>query len=513
MKLKILCTSDIHGYLAPTNYVKPNENMPFGLEKAATTIKQEQKDSDHTLILDDGDFLEGSPLAYYSAEVVKHPSAKPINAAYDTINYDFGSLGNHEFNYGQAYLKDTIQNTKRQFVCANILNKNGEPAFGKPYAIKDFGDLKVGVLGLTTQAINQWENKANVKGLQFKSGLETAQKYVPIMKKEADIIVVLYHGGFERDKAGKLSEKFTGENESYQILEQVPGIDALVTGHQHRKLANHLFGVPYVQPGHRGNYVGKITLDIDDDKKVTDSDAKLISTAQNKPYQPTKNIVDPIDQQVERWLSKPLSKINGSLRYKDPFKVRTQGSSFINFIQRVQMETMGVDISATALFTDEAHGFENPITMRNIITNYVYPNTLAVLNITGKDLKAALEKTAEYFALKDKQIIVNPAYSYPKHRDYNYDMYAGIDYTIDVSKPVGSRITNLTYHGRPVKDQQPLKIVLNAYRAVGGGHYSMYDESKIVSYNTITMSNLIAKYLQSHPIIDANNRQNFKVIS
>ncbi|USS84474.1 bifunctional metallophosphatase/5'-nucleotidase [Fructilactobacillus myrtifloralis] len=516
MKLTILTTSDTHGFLAPTNYVKPHANLPFGFEKAATIIKREQAKSDYHLTLDDGDFLEGSPLAYYQAEVEHAPAPTAINAAFNQVDYDFGTIGNHEFNYGQTYLQNAIQGCHRQFVSANILTATGEPAFGKPYAIKTVGDLKVAVLGLTTQSVDAWENQASIANLKFISALEAAQKYVPEMRQKADVVVVLYHGGFERDLSnGQPNDKIDGENEAYAIMKTVPGIDVMATGHQHRALAGKLFGIPYVQPGHRGSYVGKIQLDLERVNgryQIQKSHQKLIKTGDAKPDHATATSFRQTEAAVEKWLSLPLAHIDGSMTYTDPFEVRLHGSAFVNFIQKVQMETMGCDISATALFSNEARGFENPITMRNIITNYVYPNTLSLLEISGADLKAALEKTAEYFTIKNGEIIVDPKYHHPKIRDYNYDMYAGIDYTIKVSNPIGNRVLNPTYHGQPVTNKMKLKIVLNTYRAVGGGHYPMYSEQKVLRYNTITMSNLIAKYLQQHPQIKADHHHNFKVI-
>ncbi|USS86095.1 bifunctional metallophosphatase/5'-nucleotidase [Fructilactobacillus cliffordii] len=516
MKLTILTTSDTHGFLAPTNYVKPHANQPFGLEKAATILKREQEKSEYHLTLDDGDFLEGSPLAYYQAEVEKAVAPTAINAAFNSIEYDFGTVGNHEFNYGQEYLKNAIAGSQRQFVSANILNADGTPAFGDPYAIKTFGDLKVAVLGLTTQSVDAWENQASIHNLKFISALEAAQKYVPEMREKADVVVVLYHGGFERDLSdGKPNDKIDGENEAYAIMQQVPGIDVMATGHQHRALAGKLFGIPYVQPGHRGSYVGRIQLDLERVNgryQVQKSHQKLIKTGDAKPDATTADSFTATEANVEKWLALPLAHIDGSMTYDDPFQVRLHGSAFVNFIQKVQMETMGCDVSATALFSNEARGFENPITMRNIITNYVYPNTLSLLEITGADLKAALEKTAEYFTIKNDQIIVDPKYHHPKIRDYNYDMYAGIDYTIKVSNPIGKRVINPTYHGKPVTNKMKLKIVLNTYRAVGGGHYPMYSEDKVIRYDTITMSNLIAKYLQKHPEVKADHTRNFKVI-
>ncbi|MCK8607070.1 bifunctional metallophosphatase/5'-nucleotidase [Apilactobacillus ozensis] len=512
MKINILTTSDTHGFIFPTNYVKNNEEMPFGMLKVASCLKDLKNKLDNVVTIDNGDFLEGSPLAYYIAKVLNQTSPKQIDDVFNLMDYDYGILGNHEFNYGINYLKNTIKESNRKFLCANILNEKDEPAFGTAYNIKSINGVKVGFLGLTTQGTNKWANYGNLNGLKIVSAVQAAKKYIPIMKKEADVIIVSYHGGFERDLKGNLTEKFSGENESYQLLKEVKGIDALITGHQHRKMSGKLFGVPIVQEGRRGQYVGKITLNVNKEHKVTSSNAELISTGDYTLDARIKKQVIPIQNQLNQWLDKPLAKIDGCMKFSNPFEVRLNKNSFIQFVQKVQMDKMGVDISATALFNNEAHGFENPITMRNIITNYVYPNSLSVLEINGSELKKAIEISANYFAVDNNKIIVNPNFLYPKARHYNYDMYEGIDYTINVSKPVGERVEKITYHGKNITKNQKLKIVLNQYRASGGGHFPMFNDAKVIKSDPTPMSQVIAEYLKYHKLIKAENNHNFKII-
>ncbi|NLR09737.1 MULTISPECIES: bifunctional UDP-sugar hydrolase/5'-nucleotidase [Lactobacillaceae] len=520
MKLTILSTSDTHGYVFPTNYVKKGSHLGFGLARAATVIAQEQataKAQGPVVTIENGDFLEGSPLAYYVARVKPDRNPQPLMAIYNQIDYDCGILGNHEFNYGQKYLQAAIRDAKRTILCANILDNNGEPEYGQPYRIIEKDGIKIGVLGLTTQAVYKWEKATNISGLQFESAYIAAKKYVPIIREQADIVVVCYHGGFERDlTTGKPNDIHVGENEAYHILEAIPGIDALVTGHQHRQLATDVFDIPTTQPGFRGQAIGKITLDLERDAtgKVTvvDHTSELVSAA-DAPLDPkVLAAADGLNHEVGHWLDQPLGHIKGDMTFTDPFAARIDETPYIEFIQKVQMATMGADISATALFNDEARGFENPITMRNIMTNYVYPNGLSLLNITGADLKGALEVTARYFSSQDGKIIVNPAFIHPKRRQYNYDMYEGIDYRINVAKPMGHRIENLTYHGQPIADDQHLRIALNQYRAVGGGHYPMYSADKIRAESQGAMSEIIADYLQAHPTIDATANKNFTVV-
>ncbi|UQS87154.1 bifunctional metallophosphatase/5'-nucleotidase [Nicoliella spurrieriana] len=516
MKLTILSTSDTHGFIEPTNYVSATNDKPFGLERAAACINKLQTENDNTITIDNGDYLEGSPLAYYIAKIKKQSGPDQIDHAFNMVNYDYGILGNHEFNYGLEYMQSSIHNTDRQILCANIVDQNDEHVLGAPYAIQTINGINVGIIGMTTRGATKWESSENIIGLKFLSVAETAKKYVPIVRQKADIVIVAYHGGFERNSEGVATEPLEdSENESYAMLRDVPGIDALVTGHQHRKIAEKLFNVPVTQPGHRGEFVGKIDLDIQhvgDRYQVVDSDAQLVKTADYAPDQQIKEYIKPLSNKVNHWLDEPLSKIDGSLYFADAFDARINKTSFIEFIQKVQMETMGVDISATALFNNEAHGFENPITMRNIMTNYVYPNKLAALEISGADLKAAMEISAKYFAIKDHQIAVNEAFVYPKARHYNYDMYEGVDYTIKVSNPVGHRIMNLTYHGQPVHPDQKLKIALNQYRASGGGHFPMFSNDKVIAKDSVMMSQLIANYLRKHPYIKATNNHNFHVV-
>ncbi|XIF20571.1 MAG: bifunctional metallophosphatase/5-nucleotidase [Acetilactobacillus jinshanensis] len=512
MKLNLLLTSDVHGYLVPTNYVNSQMNAPFSLERAATCLKKLQNKHKYTLTFDDGDYLEGSPLSFYLAKIKKESAPHELDAAFNQMHYDFGIVGNHEFNYGQTYLKNSIQESHRQFLCANVVDSKGHHPFGQPYTVKQVGPLKVAVMGLTTQGTTKWEKSKNLRGLKFISAVTTAKKYVPIMRKQADVVIVAYHGGFERNKQGVPTEILKGENESYQMLKEVKGIDALLTGHQHRIIADHLFGVPTIQVGHRGELVGVITLNLNHNHQVTDSHVKLIPTKSFAPDPKVTKIIQPTEEAVDHWLNRPLAKINGSLSFKSAPQARIHKCNFIEFIQRVQMATMGADISAASLFTNEAHGFENPITLRNIMTNYVYPNTLSLSVITGKILKEAMEQSAKYFTYRNGKITVSRPFVYPKPLNYCYDMYEGVNYVMNVAKPIGHRITKLTYHGKPVQPNQKLRIVLNTYRAVGGGHYSMFNKNQIIKTNRTVMDQVIANYLKKHPVINATNNHNFKVI-
>lgn len=517
MEIKILETSDMHGYVLPTNYSERELDLGFSTAKAATILRKIKSEATGPVIqIENGDFIQGSPLSYYVRKQNQH-MAHDLTKVLNYLEYDLGILGNHEFNYGLEYLREAIDSYNHPILCANILMKNGEQAFGEPYRIFEKQGVKIAVLGLTTPYIPKWEQPATIKDLQFISALETAKKYVPEMREKADVVVVTYHGGFECDlECGDPTELLTGENEGYAIATQVPGIDALVTGHQHRVIATKVNGVPVIQPGYRGAYVGEISLQVDmiDGRyQVVSSEAKLHETATVTADSAVLEMFAELQADVEDWLDTTVGTVVGDMTIQDPQGARLVEHPYIEFINKVQMDATGADISGTALFNNEGKGFNNQITMRDVITNYIYPNTLAVLGISGADLRAALERVATYFVVVDGQVQFNPKYIEPKPQYYNYDMYEGIDYTLDFTKPFGERVPQLQYHGVDVQDTDELEVVTNQYRAVGGGNYSMFKPEKIVREVQIDMTELIAEYLRKNPVIEATVNHNFTTIT
>lgn len=509
MKIQFLSTSDLHGYIYPTDFRQRNQSLAFGATKVKQLVNQLEAAGHPLLKIDNGDFLQGSPLSYYVAKREGHLMADMMNA----MGFDAGVLGNHEFNYGREYLEATIAKLNYPIICANILKEDGQSLTGHPYVILEKAGIKIALLGLTTPYIPHWEQPTTVKGLTFKSAVETAKEYLPQLKELADIVVVSYHGGFERDLVSGLpTETLTGENEGYKLLYEVHGIDVLLTGHQHRELAFTTESCALTQPSDKGRFLGAVTVDYDQQTKtITKRQAELIPvTGEEDPTMQQTFL--PVLAEVEDWLDQQIGQVEGDMTINNPMAVRSEGHPYIEFIQQVQMAATGTDISGTALFDNNGTGFGSDICMRDVVTNYIYPNTLAVLKVTGSELRQALERTATYFDIADGELVVSPAFLSPKVEHYNYDLYAGIDYTIDVTQPKGQRITRFNYHGQPIDDQQVLEVVVNQYRAVGGGDYAMFGADKIIREVTVDMTELIADYLQQHPVIQAVETKNFNVI-
>ncbi|QQZ09287.1 bifunctional metallophosphatase/5'-nucleotidase [Heyndrickxia vini] len=519
LTLTILETSDVHGNIFPINY-GTNKEAEVGLGRIASLIKKERMENENVLLIDNGDLIQGTPLTYHYARI-DHEKINPMILLANELNYDAAVFGNHEFNYGQEILSSAIEDSNFPWLSANILNKEtGEPYYGQPYLIKEVNELKIGILGLTTPYIPNWEQPENIEGIEFADAVEVAKKWVTFLRneKKVDLVIVSYHGGFERDlETGEPTETLTGENQGYQICQEVNGIDVLLTGHQHRQIAgNKVNDVIVVQPGNNGIALGKVSLTLENQngtwKCVEKSSELLPVSGIDADLQLLEKVKD-YEESTQKWLDQPIGKIEGDMLVRDPMKTRTTDNALIEFINHVQMEVAGVEISNTALFDNQSPGFPEHVTMRDVVSNYIYPNTLKVIRMTGNDMKEALERSASYFKqYTGGEVEVNPTFTTPKPQHFNYDMWEGIEYIVDIRKPIGERVIKLEYKGNPIDPNGQYDVVMNNYRAGGGGEYFMYKDKPVIKDIPTDVSELIANYILEKKVVKATVNDNWKVI-
>lgn len=519
MELVILQTSDIHGHVLPIQY-GTNEREDLGIAKIATMLKQEEEKSEHVLKIDNGDLIQGSPLlTYYMKYERNHKN--PMIAILNHLKYDGAVVGNHEFNYGRVALEEAVAQSDFPWLCANILEKEKEtPFLGTPYIIKEINGVKVAVLGVTTHYIPNWEEPAHIEKLVFADALKVTEKWVTYIREheKPHLLVVSYHGGFERDlKTGEATETLTGENQAYEMCQHIKGIDVLLTGHQHRSLAGEVNGVTIVQPSFFGQEVGKVVVKFEKEEEgysILKKESMTLSTKEIIEDEEIVELVRYYEEGTQKWLDERIGTAKESMKIDDVFQARIKEHPLIEFINKVQMYASGAQISCTALFNDSVKGFDKEITMRDIVSNYIYPNTLKVIRITGADMKAALERSASYFALDENgELTVSKDFSYPKPQAYNYDMWEGIQYKVDVSKKVGERIVFLEKDGAQIDEEAFYEIVTNAYRAGGGGDYEMFKNKDVVRDITVAMTDLIAEYITTFSPINVSVNHNWEVVA
>ncbi|USS91633.1 bifunctional metallophosphatase/5'-nucleotidase [Fructobacillus americanaquae] len=507
VQVKILSTSDVHGYFTGDDFRRPLQNNGFGLARAATVVEQEKQAATEDLVItiENGDFIQGSPLTDY---VEKQASAEGslYRNLVATVGYEVRILGNHEFNYGRTYLEEVLHDDQT-LLNANILDKDTKnPFIGRPYQIFEKGGLKVAVIGVTTQYIPHWEKPENIKGLLFQDPVKIVSNLVADLRFQVDKIVVAYHGGFNRDlKTGQALEPLTQENQGTDLL-TIEGVDALVTGHQHRTLAEVVNGKPITQPGYRGDHVGVITLS---DQQVA---AKTIATATAGENLAIMALAEPLLNRVNQWLDEPVGHVGDNMRITDHFSARLHGHPFTELINRVQMAATGAKISANAIFNDEMRGFDNTVTIRDVMTNYIYRNTLAVVALTGAELVLALEQNANYFDWQDGQPMVSLDYLYPKPAHFNEDIWSGVAYKLDVKKPRGQRISAVMVGGQAIQPEAKYEVVVNNYRAGGAGN-SIFNRNQVVREGQTDVAQLIVDYLRQHPKIRIDQPTNIHVVN
>ncbi len=439
-----------------------------------------------------------------------------ITAAND-LQYDAAVFGNHEFNYGLATLKDVIAQSHFPWLAANIYYENKEH-LSKPYIIKEIDGIRIAILGVTTHFVTLWEEPSNIEGLQFHDAYESAKHWVQLIRKTEDIhlLVVCYHGGIERDlETGDLAEADTGENQGYKISE-IDGIDILITGHQHREIAKKFNGKSVIQPGTKGTCMAEIDVKVELDEELNinrlfhEPSLIYVNDLTETDDESLTNAIS-LQKRLESWLDEPIGTVSGNMLIEDSFQARLVDHPYVEFINNIQLEISGAQISSTALFHNEKGGFNYRVTMRDIMNNYIYPNTLKVLLLSGNDIRLALEQCATYFAVADGELVVNPEFLIPKSQPYNYDMWEGIEYEFTISNPIGQRVTKLHWNNEPMSMNDQFKVVMNSYRATGAGNFPMFQDKPVLKEIQSDMIEVIAQYFINHKKISATCNQNWFV--
>lgn len=570
VQLRVLETSDVHMNLLAYDYYQDKPVADFGLERAASLIAAARAESPNSLLIDNGDLLQGSPMGDLVAKVKPlkagdtHPAYKALNA----LGYDAGNLGNHEFNYGLPFLRQSLKGAAFPYVNANVLDAGtGQPLF-TPYVllkreVKDAEGqthaLSVGVIGFAPPQILQWD-KNNLQGkVTVRDILETARDYVPKMRAAgADVVIAVPHSGFEKGELPRFAEN------AVSGLAEVPGIDAILFGHAHAEFPSQAFagypkvdvkagtinGVPAAMPGRWGDHLGVIDLTLEqaDGKwRVVDKRASLRPIFDKQAKKPLVDADPRIKALVGAEHQATLDYVRGEVaatrrpiysyfaQVADDPSVAIVAEAQRWYMQRAlqgtEYEKLPI-LSAAAPFkaggrqgwnyyTDIPAG---KLAIRNLADLYIYPNTIKAVKITGADVREWLEMSAGQFRRIDPkgpaaQELINPDF-----RSYNFDSLYGVSYQIDVTQaarydgdgklvaPDSRRIVNLTFNGKPIDPAQRFIVVTNNYRASGGGNFPGISADKIVVDAPDENRAALAGYLASKKVIDLGQSRNWRVL-
>ena len=513
--ITILGTTDLHGNIYPIDYYT-NKADNRGLAKIATLIKRARTDNPTALLIDSGDTIQGTPLQYYHNKKNNTPR-DPMMLVMSSLRYDAMAIGNHEYNFGLKVLEKARGEAEFPWLSANTYNKGTEETHYKPYLVKEVSGVRVGILGLTTPGIPNWENVQNYAGLEFRDPVSEAKKWVAELrnKERVDLVVVAMHMGLEEDlRTGEINpSQVPNENRAVAIAREVPGVDAIFMGHTHRDTpAILLNGVLITQANHWGRHLARADFYLQKDSagwRVYAKAARTVTVDDKVDPDPdVLKLAEPYDAETQKWLAQEIGDSAEELSAKE---ARFRDTAILDLIQRVQLDVGKADVSMVAPFNLEARIARGPVTVRNIAGLYVYENTLVVLEVSGAQLKEALEHSAKFF--RPYQPGKTPAELIDeKIPTYNFDIAEGVEYEIDIRRPIGDRIQNLRFQGKPLAPTQKLRLATNNYRVNGGGGYNMYKDAPVISRSSEEIRELIIDWVERNKKIPTTPTNNWKLM-
>ena len=479
IEVRIIHTTDVHGNLLPYDYINQKEDTG-GMARFSTLMQSIRRESPNVLLLDGGDILQGEPITYYS-NYIDTTRINAVTEAMNYLGYDAVTIGNHDIEPGHKTYDRFVREAAFPVLGANVVRlDNGAPYF-EPYKTFDRGGARITVLGLTTPAIPQWLPQSLWSGMRFDDIIASAKEWVPRLLKEEkpDVLIALIHSGMTNDNADYL------ENAGERLAAEVPGIDLILIGHDHRQAskwikrsdtdsvlvmnpANHLDWASDVRiklEKRNGRLVGKtITGDMLDVNKYAIDTAYMMRM---KPWA----------DGVHAFLDKRVCLLQAPV---DAPQALFGASSYLNVVHQMQIATVEADISFAAPLKVNAHFDSGDVYVRDLFKWCPFSNYLYAMELTGEEIDGYLEHSyagwvGTMHTREDRLIALRPdAKASDRFKTivppYNYSSAYGIDYTVDVTKPAGNRVQILQMtNGDPFDPTKRYRVAINSYRAGGAG--------------------------------------------
>lgn len=568
--LRLIATSDLHACLLPYDYCANRAVAGRSLSEISRQIAEARAEVPNSLLFDNGDFLQGNPLADYVASSPRRRRAHPVITAFNTLGYDAATLGNHEFNYGLPFLTSALAAARFPVVSANIATRLGtspsrDQTFVPPFALlkRRVADregrlhtLRIGVIGFAPPQIELWDRDHLDGRIRMRDIIAAARAWLPRLRaRGADVIVALAHSGI-----GSVAPEEGMENAA-AALASLPEVDAVVAGHSHMVFPGPgiapapgidperglLAGKPAVMPGHSGSHLGVIDLVLTRATlgrrrwQVATSEVRVGARppAPSAPGNALRKAIGPDHRAALAWSRKVLGRSSVALHTHFATTAPSAALDLIaaakaDYARRALAGTRwaGLPLLAAATpfrsggragsdnFTDIAPG---QLRMRNLSDLYTYPNMLVALAISGAQLCDWLEQSAALF----RQIT-------PGERDaplhdvavpsFTFDMIPGLDYAIDVSQPprfdahgvlvnpAARRIVGLRLDGRPVDPDETLVLVTNNHRA----SLAMADQPgptpQVVLADGARTQRILADYIRAQGTVGGPARRGWHIL-
>ena len=461
-QITILGTTDLHGNVWGFSYEDNAETDADGMARVYTYVQQVRAENPNTILTESGDFIQGTIMT--DDLFNKFPEKEhPVVAAMNFMGYDAITAGNHEFNWGITAMQTILGRSNAPVLAANVKDANGELVTGAGWTIVDRAGVKIAIIGVVTPNVPVWDGgKEGIDDCTYEAANGAVKNAIAEIGDEADILVVSAHMGLEPE-----FDTENGSDGAYKILEDCPEIDVLQLGHYHVTVNEKIGDTIVVGGRNAAKEVSRVDLTLDADKNIVDAKAEIVTM---DGYEPSQEVRDLIQEAHDAAISYIQDDVVGSAAEKfqpeDEISGIPQGwledTAVLDLINMIQMEAAQADVSACALFKVTSDLPQGDLNYGNVFDIYKFDNTLYRVTVTGAELKAYMEWSVSYYNQwqeGDVTISFNP-----DQPSYLYDVFAGVDYEIDLSKPVGERIQNVMFKGEPLTDDQTLTLAVNNYR-------------------------------------------------
>jgi 2',3'-cyclic-nucleotide 2'-phosphodiesterase (5'-nucleotidase family) len=503
--LVIAATTDVHGRLRGWDYYANAADPARTLAGAATIVDSVRRSNPGRVVLvEGGDILQGNPLTYVAARVAPQP-VHPVVAAMNVMRYDAAVIGNHEFNYGVPLLKRAMSQAAFPFLAANV--KEGRKPFAPSLTYITRQGIRIAIIGATTPGSMLWD-RDNLRQFDI-----TVTDIVPAVRasvaearrRKADIVIVLLHSGLsEAASYDTLSSGLPSENVAGRVPKEIDGIDAVVFGHSHRELVDTVInGALLMQPRNWAASVALGTLTVQKVKgkwTVVQRVGRAVRVAGHAENPDVVAASNGAHAAALKWVSSPVGRTAVAWPADS---ARVSDMPITDLVNEVMRRRAKADLSATAAFSLDAGLAPGSITQAALSQLYPYDNTLRAVRISGAQLRDFLEYASRYYRTLGPDgrapqggLIDN---SVP---GFNFDVVSGADYTIDLSKPLGSRITRLEYRGRAVQPTDSFTMAVNNYRQSGGGGFAMLSGARVVYQEEVDIRQAIIDEVQRVGTLD-----------
>lgn len=534
MELRVVETSDMHGSFFPYDFLnhRPKAGSTARVSSYVNALRQQY--GDRLLLFDNGDILQGQPLSYFSNFI----DTTDVNIAAQVVNYlryDAQTIGNHDIEPGHKVYDKWMSEVKCPVLGANIIDtKTGQP-YAKPYTIIERNGVRIAVLGMLTPAIPNWLSPDIWSGLRFDDMVATARRWMPVLRNQekADVVIGLFHSG----KEGGITTDTYIEDASEVVAQQVPGFDLVLFGHDHTRHNDTVINtaghqVVCLDPANNAMSVAdaRICLSKVNGKWTVDSIRGSINSVANLPVdQAYEDHFKAYINKVNRFNDEPIGTFKHTIRTADCY---FGNSAFNDLILNLELSITGADIAFTAplLFNDSIKA--GPVAMSDMFKLYKYENMLYVMRLTGEEIRKHLEMSYDlwfntmtgpddHLLLLDRRTGGDAQRMGFKNLSFNFDSAAGIDYTVDVTKPNGQKVTILRMsNGQPFEPKRWYRVAINSYRANGGGELLTRGAgipkdslaSRIVWKSDRDQRYYLMQEIKRQKVLDPQPNHNWKVI-